>query len=123
MDDMHNLMYQLFVYLRQSFPAEEKPSREARLVLLALAVYKPRGDHTPGVYTLENLERMTQHSQPTIRKHLKQWEVRGILRAWQERFGHDVADEFAFFPWDRLLTPAQPQHGQGFRGTRTPGAG
>jgi hypothetical protein len=122
MEDTPNIMNQLFVYLRQSFPAEEKPSREARLVLLALAVYKARGDHTPGVYTLENLERMTQLSQPTIRKHLKQWEARGILRSWQERWGHDVADEFAFFPWDSLFTPAQPQHGQGFPGARTPSA-
>jgi|RhiMetdeSRZDD1v2_1073273.scaffolds.fasta_scaffold170364_5 hypothetical protein len=55
--------------------------------------------------------------------HLKQWVARGVLRTWQQRWGHDVADAFAFFPWERLLTPPQPQHGQGFHGARTPGAG
>jgi Fic family protein len=100
------LMDQVFTYLRQRFPADENPSREARLVLLALCCYLSKTDSTPGVYTLENLERMTQLSQPTIRKHLREWERRGVLKAWQERWGHNVADEFSFFPWDSVIAPA-----------------
>ena len=97
MEHVSALLDEVISYLSQPFPADQTPSPHARLVLLALASYLTRTDRPPGFPDLDNIERVTQLSRPTIRRHLKQWEARGVLTTWQAHWGHERFDAYLLF--------------------------
>jgi hypothetical protein len=98
MEDARHLMEEVVEYLSQRFPSDQEPSPHARLVLFALAAYKTRSDHPPGFPHLDHLERVTQLSRPTLRRHMKQWEARGVLKTWHAHWGHERFDAYLLFP-------------------------
>ena len=108
MEYAHRLMDEVTEYLYQRFPPDEEPSLQARLVLFALASYKARSDQPPGFPTMDNLERVTHLSRRIIRRHMKHWEARGVLKTWQEQWGNHRLDEYRLFPSGCAPTPARP---------------
>jgi hypothetical protein len=98
MEHVSTLLDEVISYLSQPFPADQTPSPHARLVLLALSSYLTRTDRPPGFPDLDNIARVTQLSKPTIRRHLKQWQARGVLTTWHAHWGHERFDAYLLFP-------------------------
>jgi hypothetical protein len=98
MEHVSTLLDEVISYLSQPFPSDQDPSPHARLVLLTLASYLTRTDRPPGFPDLDNIARVTQLSRPTIRRHMRQWEARGVLKTWHAHWGNERLDEYLLFP-------------------------